>query len=243
MTKEDGELDGRSQRRMKEREREEAGNGEKGSRRSRPKARTRFVMSTIRTKHDEKRHRGIQQRGVLQTEETGEGKHEPLTSNRRCHLCIERFRPDGHLSGVERILELIGVSLVDPLEDGVGRGVRGSGEKNEFDAWKSGKRVSKHCRFDCACRSGAKETAEDGEEQKRTGGRLQAGHFEGFRFNRLDSRASWQGRYPCGDGVDGVEGGGENEVVVRVELSETLCRIDEGRSATSSTEDSRGGEG
>lgn len=30
---------------------------------------------------------------------------------------------------------MVGVGLVDSFEDVLGRGVRGSGEKNEFDAW------------------------------------------------------------------------------------------------------------
>lgn len=66
-------------------------------------------------------------------------------------------------------------------------------------------------------------TVHGGGQGELTGGCLETGHLERLRLDHLYAGASWHGADPTRDGVDAVEGAGEDEVLVGRELRETLC--------------------
>lgn len=57
-----------------------------------------------------------------------------MAPNRDGHLRVEGLGAYGHLDGVERVLELVGVRLVDASEYCIGRRVRGGCEEDKLDA-------------------------------------------------------------------------------------------------------------
>lgn len=106
---------------------------------------------------------------------------------------------------------MVCVRLVDLAEDLLGKGMGRGGEEDEFGAWVAFKWSSATLHEAGVIR------------EELTGGGLETGHLERLCLDHLDAGTSWDGADPTGDGVDAVEGTGENEVLVGRELRETLC--------------------